>query len=207
MSVQEVNDFFEAFVYGFILADIEREIAFAKSGLEIQGDNRSYSGGGNYLCALGLLCYTEFMGAIYLGTFSKSSRDLFNAFFHLMGPDYKAFDEQLGKQPSTRDPCKKLGVYEVFRCGMTHEYFIKKSGVIFMLSGNVCLCSTIEGDEFTLQPGSPSLWIGPAQQGIGILDDGRYFFVVEQYYKDFAETCRKVHDRILSGPNPSIPKA
>ena len=108
MSVQEVNDFFEKFVYGFILADIEREIAFAKSGLEIQGYNRSYSGGSNYLCALGLLCYTEFMGAIYLGAFKKPSRTLFDAFFHLMGPGYKAFDKQLNKQPSIRNPHKEL---------------------------------------------------------------------------------------------------
>lgn len=199
MSAQEVNDFFKTYVYGFILADIEREIAFAKSGLEIQGDNRFYSGGGNFLCALGLLCYTEFMGAIYLGTFNKPSRTLFDAFFHLMGPGYKAFDERLSE--------KGLSVYKVFRCGMVHEYFIKESGVISIVSGNVHHHLTIEGDEFTLEPGATSSYMGPAQQGIGILRDGRYFFVVEQYYKDFAETCRKVHNEILSKPNPSIPKA
>jgi hypothetical protein len=207
MSAQEVNDFFEKYVYGFILADIKREIAFAKSGCKIQSDNRSYSGGGNYLCALGLLCYTEFMGGIYLGTFKESSRILFDTFFHLMGPDYEAFDKQLSKKPSMRDPRKKLSAYEVFRCGMVHEYFIKKSGVISMLSGNVHQQLTIEGDEFTLQPIGVSTYKGLAQQGIGILDDGRYFFVVEQYYKDFAETCRKVHNTILNSPNPSIPES
>jgi hypothetical protein len=192
MSKQEVNDFFEEIVYGFILGDIEREIALAKSRLEVQGDKRCYSGGGNYLCALGLLCYTEFMGAIRLATFEKSPHNLFNAFFYLMGPAYEEFDKKLSKQPSMHKSNKKLSVYEVFRCGMAHEYFIKKSGVIFMLSGNTKPCVD---DESTF----------PC--GIGMLDNGQYFFVVEQYYEDFAEACHKVHGEILRKPNPSIPKA
>ena len=206
MSAQEVDEFFEQYVYGFILADIEREIAFAKSGLQVEGNSRLYSGGGNYLCALGLLCYTEFMGAIYLRTFDKTPHQLFNAFFYLMGPSYKAFDEQLGKRPSMSNPKRKLSVYEVFRCGMAHEYFIKRNGVIGMLSGCVNMYATIDGDKPALG-GGPSVLIGPVQYGIGMFDDGKYFFVVEQYYKDFADTCRKVYDTIMSSPNPTIPKS
>ena len=203
MSKQEVNDFFEEIVYGFILGDIEREIALAKSRLEVQGDKRSYSGGGNYLCALGLLCYTEFMGAIRLATFEPSSHSLFNAFFYLMGPAYEEFDKKLSKQPSMRNPNNKLSVYEVFRCGMAHEYFIKKSGAIYMLSGNT---KPRVDDESTLHL-ALSVHRAPVPCGIGILDNGQYFFVVEQYYEDFAEACRKVHGEILRKPNPSIPKA
>lgn len=206
MSAREVDEFFEQYVDGFILADIEREIAFAESGLQVEGNKRTYSGGGNYLCALGLLCYTEFMGAIYLGTFNKSPHQLFNAFFYLMGPNYKAFDEQLGKQPSMRNRKNKLSVYEVFRCGMAHEYFIKRSGVIFMPSKKVNLVATLDTEEPSLKV-APSVLIGPVPSGIGRLSDGQYFFNVEQYYMDFANTCCRVHGEILRRPNPSIPRA
>ncbi len=204
MSVREVDEFFEQYVNGFILADIEREIAFAKSGLQVEGNNRMYSGGGNYLCALGLLCYTEFMGAIYLGTFNKSPHQLFDAFFYLMGPSYKAFDEQLRKQPSISNSKKKLSVYEVFRCGMAHTYFIKKGGAIFMPSKKVNPVATLDSEEPSLKE-VPSVLIGPIPCGIGRLNDGQYFFDVEQYYMDFANTCRRVHSEILGRRNPSIP--
>jgi len=190
MSVQEVNDFFKDFVYGFILTDIEREIAFAKS--EIHGDTRSYSGGGNYLCALGLLCYTEFMGGIVTGSFSKGScKNRFDAFFNKMGTLYKSFN-------------RRVNVYKVFRCGMAHEYFIKKSGGISMLKEEGVKLG-VDGKPTLHSPGV-SLYRGAFPCGIGILDDGQYFFGVEQYYEDFAVTCRKVHKDISDSSNPSIPK-
>ena len=204
MSVQEVNDYFEQYVYGFILADIEKEIVLAKSRLQVEGYNQTYSGGGNYLCALGLLCYTEFMGGIYLKTFKKSSHQLFNTFFYLMGENYKKFDEELEKRTSIINPKKKLSVYEVFRCGMAHEYFIKQSGVIYMLSGTVNLVSTMDGEKASLHAAS-SMLIGTVPYGIGILDDDRYFFVVEQYFIDFSNACRKIHIELMSRPNPIIP--
>ncbi len=198
MSIQEVNAFFDEYVYGYIFTDIERELALAKSKIELRDGDQSFSGSGNFLCALGLLCYTEFMGGISLGTFNKSSHALFNEFFFLMGADYKEFDRQLAKHPSIRHKNRKLSVYEVFRCGMTHEYFVKKKGVIFMLNGGVHTNQTIEGVEYSLKAGAPTGWYGPANQGLGVLDDGRYFFVVEQYFNDFAKACRKVHDTILN---------
>ena len=202
MSAQEVKDFFDRYVFGFMCLDIKREIAVAKSGVVVHHGDGSYCGGGNFLCALGLLCYTEFMGGIKLGSFSSPSRQLFEAFFHAMGPDYKALDAQLSEQPSIRNPTKKLSAYEVYRCGMVHEYFIKQNGVIFMLKGAVKL--GIE-DEPTLYIG-PSNLRGPYECGVGILDDdGRYFFIVEKYYEDFAAACRNLYDEIMSTPNPSIP--
>ncbi len=193
MGKQEVKDYFDKFIFGFIFSDIEREIALAKSGLEIPGASRTYTGGGNFLCALGLLCYTEFMGGLKLGSFSRKIRDeaRFNAFFNLMGPDYEAFKQE-------------VNVYGVFRCGMAHEYFIKGNCVISMLSGKVNMGVTIDGDK----PGinvAPSALIGPVQYGIGSLDTGKYFFVVEQYFKDFKDTCHKVYDEIINHPDPSIP--
>jgi hypothetical protein len=195
MSKQEVKRFFDDYVFGFIFSDINREIALAKSGTEIPGETRSYKGGGNFLCALGLLCYTEFMGGIYKGSFSKSKgtdKSRFDALFNLMGPYYQEFNRQ-------------VNVYKVFRCGMAHEYFVKRSCVICMLSD-----PTVSIDFITNKASlhtAPSAYTGPVQYGIGFLDDEqyKYFFVVEQYFKDFANACRTVYDQLMNSSNPSIP--
>ena len=195
MTANEVKQFFDDYVFGFIFSDIEREMAWAKTQFTIMGDLhiKNLTGGGNFLCALGLLCYTEFMGGISTGSFSKGpDKSRFDAFFNLMGPDYEAFNRQ-------------INVYKIFRCGMVHEYFIKKSGVIYMLSGGVNIVSTMSGDVGSLG-GAPSVLKGPVQYGIGILDDGRYFFIVEQYYKDFAQACHKVYAQLMSSSNQAIPQ-
>ncbi len=205
MGKKEVNTFFESYVRGFILADIEREMAFARSGLSISLNDSEYTGGGNYLCALGLLCYTEFMGGLKEGSFVPDSRKLFDSFLHSMGPGYIEFDDRLSHRLSIRDPKRQLSVYEVFRCGMAHEYFIKQSGVIYMFASNVHKGVTIDGEVFTLTPPAPSMMIGPADQGLGELEDGRYFFVVETYFRDFKVACDRLHEEFLSQPSPSIP--
>ncbi len=108
----EIRSFFDSYVFGFMCADIEREIAIARSGQLA----------GNFLCALGLLVYTEFMGGLLLRKLgSKETSKLFNAFFDYMGPSYKNFRNN-------------HNVYKVFRCGLAHEYFVKHKCTIFMLN-------------------------------------------------------------------------
>jgi hypothetical protein len=87
---------------------------------------------------------------------------------------------------------------------MAHEYFVKENFVICMLSEEVNLYETINGARPALG-GGPSMLIGPAKCGVGILEDGRYYFTVETYYRDFAHTCRNVYDSKLKEPNPTIP--
>jgi len=113
MNKQEVKRYFDEYVFGFIKGDIQREINLARSG----------DSGGNFLAALGLLCYTEFMGTMILkGQGSYTNR--FNAFFRLMGEDYKQLID-----------VKKVDVYGIFRCGMAHTYFAKNCD-IKMLNSN-----------------------------------------------------------------------
>jgi hypothetical protein len=50
----DVQRFFDEYVFGFIFGDIQREINLA----------RSRHTAGNLLSALGLLCYTEFMAVL-----------------------------------------------------------------------------------------------------------------------------------------------
>lgn len=118
-------------------------------------------GGGNFLAALGLLCYTEFGGRLKYNR-SKASEN-FNRFFDDLGPEYKAF-RQAGHN-----------VYDIFRCGMAHEYMVKKPGTIAMLGKT-------------------------ATAGIRQLPDGRFEFIVERYYLDLKHAFEELDQQLFGGP-------
>ena len=158
-------------VRGFIVADIEREIQLAKlsdaQGKELEklGVNR---GGGNFLAALGLLCYTEFAGKLKYNC-KRNGDDFasenFNKFFDEIGTEYKNFR------------ISGVNVYGIFRCGMAHEYLTKKNCVICM-NGNCLECPTSNCPIPQEERKNISI-------GIGKYDNDKYYFRVEQYYHDF----------------------
>lgn len=110
----------------FIVSDIQREIALARISLEGRGhllpdELRTVPGGGNFLAALGLLCYTEFAGGLQSADFSPGrGRKNFNMFFDGLAPEYRTFNTE-------------HDVYGDLRCGLTHEYYIKQQCAILML--------------------------------------------------------------------------
>lgn len=137
----------------FIYTDIGREVAMAKATEDPL--KRSYLekagvplGGGNFMAALALLSYTEYAGRLKNNDFSDgNNRKNFNDFFTTLGTDYKKFLDS-------------HNVYKIFRCGLAHEYYVKKSCVIAMLES----------------PGD--------RMGIGY-HNGQYFFNIEKYFADF----------------------
>lgn len=98
------------------------------------------------MAALALLCYTEFSGK----TISKTNnpKENFDLFFNKLGSEYEKFG-------------KNHKVYDIFRCGLAHEYFVKKSCAIAMLKSKRSTC------------------------GIGVNSAEKYFFIVEKYFEDF----------------------
>ncbi|MBI5044287.1 MAG: hypothetical protein HZC10_10770 [Nitrospirae bacterium] len=148
----------------FIFSDIQREIQLAytsdlSEGKEIMRKFGINQGGGNFLSALGLLCYTEFMGGIKRGVFRfDESKNNFNSFFKDLGKEYENF-------------LKKHNVYKIFRCGLAHEYFVKKSCTIAMMKNGESV-------------------------GIGQNKSGQYYFVVEKYFEDFKKACNKLQTQI-----------
>ena len=70
----------------FIFSDIQREIALAKASQceekqQLLGALGIKPGGGNFLAALGLLCYTEFAGGLKNDDFSRGkAKANFNSF-------------------------------------------------------------------------------------------------------------------------------
>ena len=136
----------------FIATDINRELSLAKASQSLWKKTILKAlgispGGGNFLAALCLLSYTEFAGRVLNNDFSDSnSRTNFDSFFNSIGSEYKAFNES-------------HNVYKIFRCGLAHEYYVKKSCVIAITS---------------------------IKKGIGIRWDGKhYYFILDAYYSDF----------------------
>ncbi len=95
-------------------------------------------GNANYLAALGLLCYTEFLGGFVTGNGAvggQSARN-FKAFLPYLGAEYVAFD-------------REHNTYKLFRCGIAHEYFAKEPAWVFMRSADPSGCGfRMRGDEY-----------------------------------------------------------
>lgn len=105
MNNQEVKRYFNEYIIppkGFIYNDIKREIDLAREG----------QGGANFLSALGLLCYTEFMGKILENGRYISHKYWFNSFLKSMGRQYRRLID-----------IDRLNIYGDLRCGMAHSYF------------------------------------------------------------------------------------
>ena len=147
----------------FIFSDIQREIALAKASQcadkrQLLEELGIKSGGGNFLAAIGLLCYTEFAGGLKNDDFSPGkTRANFDSFFDELGPDYKAFNA-------------KHDVYRDLRCGLVHEYYVKKRCFIVISS---------------------------SEQGIGVKWDGnRFILIVEQYFEDFKQAFLRLESML-----------
>jgi hypothetical protein len=98
---RQIDVFFTEYVFGFIATDIRREIRQA----------RSDKTAGTFLCALGLLCYTEVRGGVKRRTLAqRQGRANFNAFFSDLGQGYADL------------LASGVDVYKIFRCGMANEY-------------------------------------------------------------------------------------
>lgn len=79
----------------------------------------------NLLTALGLVCYTEFIGGLIRGKVGVSADNRLNFYeaFYRLGDHYKIFDTQLKNEFG-------FDFYSFFRNGLAHEYFAKKMFVI-----------------------------------------------------------------------------
>ena len=143
----------------FIYTDIQREINLAKISENFIGKFLlktliKYPGGANFMTAMALLCYTEAAGKIITGN-DNEARANFLVFFEKLGPEYLSFKAS-------------HNVYDIFRCGLAHEYYVKKNCIIYMLSRK-------------------------AACGVGIDKTRKYYFVVEKYFEDF----KKAFDNLL----------
>ena len=152
----------------FIFADIEREIALAGAsehslGRSLLHNAKIQPGGGNFMLALALLSYTEFAGRLKNDDFANNtsrgtSKKNFDDFFNDLGAPYQEFLTQ-------------HNVYNIFRCGLAHEFYVKQDCVIAMRSSS------------------------DKTMGIGFANK-QYSFFIEQYFLDFKNAfealCQKL---------------
>ena len=105
--ISQVHEFFEEIIFGFILHDIDAAI----------------KGKANYLAALGLVAYTEFMGGLVTGKSEKTKdREVrFYSFLSRMGKEYEKVQKP---------------AWERVRHGLVHGYFIKQDSIVKMTVGD-----------------------------------------------------------------------
>jgi hypothetical protein len=106
-------------------SDINREIWLAQETerkKEAGEQPGPYPGAGNLMCALALVCYTEFFGSFVTGKKRPTWKN-FDAMFERMRPP--VYKNLLGKHPNLGD---------TLRNGLVHEYAIKGRSVVWMTS-------------------------------------------------------------------------
>ncbi len=118
-SVWHIADFIHTYIEGFIYNDIERCIKAEAS----------------HVVALALLSYTEFIGGLISGNLGKngSATENFRRALKLFPEEYGKVDSSIQLQYVDKGKLRtrKTGIYEVFRCGLVHEYFIKGHALIY----------------------------------------------------------------------------
>ncbi len=172
MNNQDIENYINTFIYngskgGFIYNDIRKAI---DSGL-------------NYLTALGLLSYTEFIGSLMpqfssnLATTNtmRGNRANFYKFYYRLGNDYILFDRRLAEWLGDNN-----GVYTVYRGGLSHAYFI---------GGNLRVGST----RFNLS----SVVAKTSNSSMGFTQDGKLGFATEKYFSDFLSVISSFRKEIL----------
>ena len=118
--VKAILHTFDEYIFGFMRADIDAAVR----------------GNANYLAALGLVTYTEVLGGLRtgnLGIRGKSAAN-FNAFLPYLGNDYVKLKHE-----------RNIDIYDLVRCGLVHNYFIKGDSTIWMRASGSC-CGIIASD-------------------------------------------------------------
>jgi len=75
-----------------------------------------------------LISYTEFIGGLISGNLGKSSAtENFGRALKLFPEEYRKVNSSIQLQYVDKGKLttRKTGIYDVFRCGLVHEYFIK----------------------------------------------------------------------------------
>jgi len=174
-STEQIIDYFDEYIFGFIFHYIEQCI-HAKA---------------NYVVALALLSYTEYIGGLITGNLGKSneSKTNFNGaleYFECDGDKnyYKNFKV---KYIDENNKGSDIDIYKIFRCGLVHEYFVK-------------------GDSFVHN--EPS-YLPREDKGISFVNiEGktRLRFHCNAYFRDFRNAVMKYYKLLVIDKDPNLLK-
>jgi hypothetical protein len=116
MTNEEIEAFFREYVDGFMWHDVEAAI----------------KGKANYVAALALLSYTEVLGGFIDGTLGikykaggQFAKGLAKMKFKANDKYYRDFKVKLRDTSKSGAKPEEMGPWEIFRCGLAHEFFAK----------------------------------------------------------------------------------
>ncbi len=181
-SKEDIVDYFREVISGFIYHDIERCI-----------EARA-----NYIVALALLSYTEYIGGLISGNLGLNGkrRDNFNEALEYFPEkekyqeiDSKLKIEYIDEKGQTKSD---TGIYSLFRCGMIHEYFIKAFSATKVNNNPDGYC---RDDRIGIQ-------IETAAND----SDKRLVFYTNEYFRDFRLAVDKLYKLLVLDSNPELMK-
>jgi len=117
----QIIDYFRQFIHGFIFNDIANCIKCRA----------------NYVVALALLSYTEYLGGLISGNLGLKdkgkSKQNFEKALEFFPKEYEELDSSITVQYTDEKGilCTERGIYTLLRCGMVHEYFTKGFATIY----------------------------------------------------------------------------
>jgi hypothetical protein len=155
----------------------------------------------NFLVAQGLFNYTEVIGSFIVphgnsGQRFGNSGQRFDSFFERMGPEYGA----LLRRFNNKRRRNRHIVYDDLRCGLTHEYTVKrKLFTIFGADGRLSEAEinsgtiTVDGTVVPVTAGVLHRWI---RRGLGI-----WCVITPKYWLDFQNALEAYWNQINDPQN------
>ena len=183
-AAMEHERLFEEYILGMMCEGVEKQIRDA------YGDGDASA---RLMAAVALMAYTEFLGSVLAEKFDPyESQVRFDGFLKYMDGPYKDLIDTKNFRP-----------YDVFRCGLVHNFFVKGLCTIAMKNnaGPLLIIGEQPGDVVIQKP---------LNVGMGRAANGGYYFVVEKYYLDFKTACLRLYaerkGKSVRYPLPQLPK-
>lgn len=152
----------------------------------------------NFLVAQGLLNYTEVIGSFIVPNGTSGER--FDTFFSRMGAEYIALLRRFNNRRSTN----RHIVYDDLRCGLTHEYAIKrKRFIVYNHGGDQELTDqkinnlgiNINGNSVRCAAGVIHSW--DHRKGV-------WHFIDPKYWLDFKNAIEQYNSEIRNARNTDL---
>ena len=178
LSRDDIKDHFDEFIFGFIYHDIDRCIR-ARA---------------NYVVALALLSYTEYLGGLISGNLGSKHKGIpssnFKKALKYFPNEYDSIDLALKiEYPDKSGKIQKdNGIYGVFRCGLVHEYFVK---------GLATINNNPDGHAVGVRIGIEIKAI-PPEDPLYKVSQKRLLFRTNEYFRDFKLAAEKIYQELVT---------
>jgi hypothetical protein len=183
----QIIDYFKQFIYGSICHDIEQCI---KCGV-------------NYVVALALLSYTEYLGGLISGNLGLKNKSEcnFREALNYFPEEYRNTDSTLEFKWTDENgkTHTEKGIYGIFRCGLVHEYFIKDFATVYNdPSGNTENHIGVVKAERLIE------W--PKEHNIPPYKNKVLEFYTNEYFRDFKSAVGKIFKMIITDKDQKLLK-